>query len=653
MSTAVNSALKALVIAALATALVVLASRLTAFKDFDRYTYDTSIDHVGLSPPSRQIVLIDFDEESFQRIRQFPIPRSIVADAIRRIGAAKPRVIGIDLFLSEPRTPAEDKAMQDALTAAAVVILASQTGNGTLPPVKPLPQFCQPEIPTAASGFCAEGTPGALGYAFVNLPTDDDGFIRQANLFSAGDPPALSFPLTLAQQYAGEAIKPLDRNHAIFLGHKIPYSNSDYKTILIGSWGMEPATRIPAWKLLAGNVPDSTLADKLVLVGQSSDAARDTHFTPLFRVAGPGGVRLRMGGTSVQAAAIRSLLEGKAVQLAADPIQLISILLAALLAAVCLFHVALGRGLIRVAMLMILWCGVSLLLYSRYRYWLPFLPAEMSMAITLPLTLGLRFLDERVVSRQAHQQREQLMKLFSSYVDPAVAKTIWKRRDELSLAGEERIATVMFTDIRGFTALSAHQPPAVVLGWLNRYLEAMDEVIREHGGFLNKFIGDGLMIIFGLPLSQGPREDAHRALDASVAMLARVDLLNRQRLNVDQPGHPGVPLLRIGIGIHTGRLMAGSIGSPSRQEYSVIGETVNLASRLESLNKPFHTEILMSAATKELVDDVYPGIESLGPAKVAGLEEPVPVYTLRVQHDAGQQHFRQEHIQEHTQEPQT
>lgn len=194
MSTAVNSTLKALVIAAAASGLVVLASRLTVFKDFDRYTYDTSIDHVGLSPPSKDIVLIDFDEESFQRIQQFPIPRSIIADAVRRIGAAKPRVIGIDLFLSEPRTRAEDKAMQDALTGAQVVILASQTGNGNLPPVTPMPQFCQPEDSTSASGFCVEGKPGALGYAFVNLPTDDDGFQRQANLFSAGSPPALSFP---------------------------------------------------------------------------------------------------------------------------------------------------------------------------------------------------------------------------------------------------------------------------------------------------------------------------------------------------------------------------------------------------------------------------------------------------------------------------
>jgi adenylate cyclase len=153
----------------------------------------------------------------------------------------------------------------------------------------------------------------------------------------------------------------------------------------------------------------------------------------------------------------------------------------------------------------------------------------------------------------------------------------------------------------------------------------MDEVIREYGGFLNKFIGDGLMIIFGLPLSQGsPQQDATCALQAATAMLERVRQLNEQQAN-----DPTLPKLRIGVGIHTGPLMAGSIGSASRQEYSVIGETVNLASRLESLNKTFHTEILLSAATKEMVGDAFAGLESLGDAKVAGLEEPVAVFTLR------------------------
>ncbi|MES2392220.1 MAG: adenylate/guanylate cyclase domain-containing protein, partial [Acidobacteriota bacterium] len=530
--------------------------------------------------------------------------------------------IGLDIFLSETRLTNDDKAMQDALTSAGVVILASQAPNGTLPLVKPLTTFCQPEVPNAASGFCVEGAPGALGYAFVNMPIEADGFVRQANLFSAGTPPTESFPLMLAQQYSGQSIQPGDREHALFLNRKIHYSDPDLKTILIGTWGRQPATIVPAWQVLDGIVPASAFADKAILIGQSSDAARDTHFTPLFRLTGPDGVRLRMGGTSVQAAAVRSLLEAKAVRPAPFPVRVLFIFLASLMAAFFVLDTNLGLGFGRMIAIMALWFGISLLLYARWRYWLPFLPAELGMGITLPITLGLRFVEERLVSREAHAQREQMMSLFSSYVDPAVAETIWNRRSELSLGGEERIATVMFTDIRGFTALSANQPPAHVLHWLNRYLTAMDEVIREHGGFLNKFIGDGLMIIFGLPLSQGTKDDAIRAVKAALAMVERVDRLNLE------PNTDHLPQLRIGAGIHTGSLMAGSIGSATRQEYSVIGETVNLASRLESLNKQFHTEILMSVETRDMIADSFPDLIALGDAKVAGLEVPVSIYTL-------------------------
>jgi class 3 adenylate cyclase len=247
----------------------------------------------------------------------------------------------------------------------------------------------------------------------------------------------------------------------------------------------------------------------------------------------------------------------------------------------------------------------------------------VAVELTLPLSLGLQFALERLVSHEAREQRKQLMKLFASYVDPAVANTIWNRRSEVSLSGEERVATVVFTDIRNFTKLSAGRPPAEVLAWLNMYVTEMDKVIREYDGFLNKFIGDGLMIIFGLPLSQGPSEDARLAVEASLAMLRSVTKLNE--LNKD---NPAVPQLRIGIGMHTGTLMAGSIGSASRQEYSVIGSTVNLASRLESLNKTFKTEILMSEATHNMVAKEFSTLRPLGMSAVAGLAEEIPVFTI-------------------------
>jgi adenylate cyclase len=138
---------------------------------------------------------------------------------------------------------------------------------------------------------------------------------------------------------------------------------------------------------------------------------------------------------------------------------------------------------------------------------------------------------------------------------------------------------VLFSDIRNFTGITAGKPSRTVLRWLNRYFTAMDEVIRAHDGFLNKFIGDGLLVVYGVPLSQGESVDACNAVRSALAMLKRVEELNADRPDEDCPD------LRIGVGIHTGMLTSGSVGSLNRLEYSVIGETVNLASRLESLNK--------------------------------------------------------------------
>ena len=610
-------------IAAVAGLLVFAASRTTPFTDFNSWTYDFTVLHAGLDSQSKDIVLVDFDERTFARLQKYPIPRSTIARVVELIGAQKPKVIGMDLFLSEPRTDDEDRTMQQALTSAGSVILASQTFAGGLPPVVPMPIFCQPEDPPGASGYCIDGRPGAMGYAFVNMPMDEDGFIRHANLFYAGPPVAQSFSLSLATIYTGKGIEPVDEQRARFNGHVFYYDNPELKTFLIGSWAHEPVPTVSALDLLDGKPLAHSLTGKLVLIGQSNDAGRDRHFTPLYRWPDENGMRLRMSGTEVQGAAIRSLLEGTVVRPAPQLLRWVLVFLFCWATAYGLLSHETGPGVASAFFLAALPCALALLFYAEMRFWLPFLPMQVGVAVTLPLTFGLQFALERLVSREAHAQRQQLMTLFSSYVDPVVANTIWRRRGEVSLYGEERVATVIFTDIRSFTALSAGKPPAEVLRWLNQYMTAMDEVIREHGGFLNKFIGDGLMIIFGLPLSQGAQSDARRAMKAALGMLNRV-----QQLNLQNAEDPVVPQLHIGVGIHTGSLMAGSIGSANRQEYSVIGETVNLASRLESLNKQFHTEILMSEATRDLLAGEFGPMRSLGLAKVAGFEQPVPVYTV-------------------------
>ena len=178
-----TNAWQAAAIAAAATALVFAASHSTPFAYLNFWTYDFTVDHVGLSAPSRDVIFVDFDDDTFHRIGKYPTPRDAIAAVVKAIAAQKPRVIGLDLLLSEPRSEAEDKAMQDALTAAGTVIIAAQDAEGALPGERALPMFCQPEDPSALSGFCKENLPGAMGYATINLPFDPDGFVRQALLF--------------------------------------------------------------------------------------------------------------------------------------------------------------------------------------------------------------------------------------------------------------------------------------------------------------------------------------------------------------------------------------------------------------------------------------------------------------------------------------
>ena len=221
-----------------------------------------------------------------------------------------------------------------------------------------------------------------------------------------------------------------------------------------------------------------------------------------------------------------------------------------------------------------------------------------------------------------HEQRE-LISLFERYVSPEVAAEIIHRQGEIILAGQEMEATVVFTDIRDFTAMTAGKPSAEVLSWLNNYFTAMSRIILKNGGFLNKFMGDGLLVLFGVPLGETAAKSACKAVQAAVEMLNRVQEMNRE-------SEPGQPELRIGIGLHTGTLTAGNLGARERMEYSVIGETVNLASRLEELTKKFKTGMVMSSETHQLIRDQFP-TTSLGEVSIRGFPGKSRVYTVEAE----------------------
>jgi adenylate cyclase len=403
----------------------------------------------------------------------------------------------------------------------------------------------------------------------------------------------------------------------------VPFSDPEAGTFRIGDWAPHVATHISAWSVLTGAVNPAALQNKLVLIGQSSDAARDQDFSPLFRVRAANGTRQRLGGTELHAAAIETLLDGHAVG-EVLPWQRWTINFLVLFGASWAFtRLNLRMAFAADVILFVCIYIAAQIAFSKFHLWFPYLETMLGVSAALPCGVAWQYVKANLLRSETEKQRAQLMSLFSRYVDPAVAKSIWDRRDEVSLEGQERLATVLFSDIRNFTGISAGQPSHTVLKWLNRYFTAMDEVIRAHGGFLNKFIGDGLLVVYGVPLSQGEAEDASNAVRSALAMLKRVEELNAEKVEGEE-----FPALRIGVGIHTGVLTSGSVGSRDRLEYSVIGETVNLASRLESLNKDFGTEITLSEGTWERVKDRIEGIYPLGATQVRGFDEQVTLYGI-------------------------
>jgi class 3 adenylate cyclase len=234
-----------------------------------------------------------------------------------------------------------------------------------------------------------------------------------------------------------------------------------------------------------------------------------------------------------------------------------------------------------------------------------------------------RHLCESAIRRlrgRAETERSKWKHLFEQYVSPQVADEVWDTTGKSVLTGQERTATVLFADIRNFTGITAGKSPREALAWLNNYFTSMSDTIRQNRGFLNKFIGDGMLVVFGLPLCESIEDDACRAVQTALDMQLKVEELNLQR-------KPGDPPIEIGIGIHTGPLIAGNVGSYDRLEYSVIGETVNLASRLEGITKRLNTGIVISTQTRDALQGSLP-TDFLGEFTVRGLQQRVPLYTV-------------------------
>ncbi len=213
-------------------------------------------------------------------------------------------------------------------------------------------------------------------------------------------------------------------------------------------------------------------------------------------------------------------------------------------------------------------------------------------------------------------QRESLTR----FLPKELVESIDRGDISLALGGEEKQVTLLLSDIRGFTSLSEKMPPSDLVDLLNEYLGRMTEVVFQYGGTLDKFMGDAILAVFGSPVSHG--DDPIRAITTALKMEESLATLN------EELAERGVSPLRIGIALHTGMVVAGNIGAPQRMDFTVIGDSVNLVSRIEGLNKVYDTNILMSEETYKLVDEVFEGV-LVAETSVRGREGEVRIYGVK------------------------
>jgi adenylate cyclase len=469
---------------------------------------------------------------------------------------------------------------------------------------------------TSPAGFTGN-LPLLVGNAtaggFFDTPLiDDDGKVRRAPLFqrygdqlyeslalavtrvATGSPPLrLAFArddeglARLEFVELGDRRIPVDRDGAVL----VPFRGD------VGSFPYVSATDV-----LSGAVPDALLRDRIVLVGTSAPGLVDIRATPVSKL---------YVGVEAHANLVAGMLDGSIRFRPAWALQveLAGLVAIALLTALWLPRLAPLTGLGWLGALAFVIAGCNWLAWERLGLWLP-LASGLLLAFSaalLQLTYGF-FVETR--------RKRRLSRLFGQYVPPEVVADLDRSDTEISLAGENREMTVLFSDVRGFTTISEGLGPRELTQLMNAFLTPITEVIQSRRGTIDKYMGDAVMAFWGAPLPDP--DHARHALDAALGMVRRMESL---RAEFRQRGWPDI---NIGIGLSTGPMNVGNMGSQFRMAYTVLGDTVNLGSRLEGLTKEYGASIAVSEATARAVPDWL--FRPLDLVRVKGKQEPVAIF---------------------------
>ncbi|MGB8645012.1 MAG: adenylate/guanylate cyclase domain-containing protein, partial [Anaerolineae bacterium] len=552
--------------------------------------------------PTGQVVIIAIDKKSLDQFGPWPWPRTVHAGLLERLSTAPPRVIALDLLFSQAAP--EDLGLAAAITRQGNVELTTVGVQAAAYPQRPttFPQFDVLLLPSVA----LRNTP-VIGHRMI-VP-DPDGVVRRVSVaIGSSDTLYPALGLTLAQSYLGNPPLNYDLpNHQVLLGSlRIPVD--EYGHMLINFTNLRDG--IPTYSYIDvfnGTVPASTFANKIVLVGGTTSSEPETYATPLTsgnNIAYNVVLQADLADMLIQNPPRILRQQGSLDQIAVT-------LLFALMAGLTLPHM---RPLSAAALTIIYL--LSLLLFAFDAFGEGLIIRVVFPALGLVLSFGaiatFRYLSEE-------RRRQFLTTLFRRYVPAESVSTVVDAidRGELPLKGARRIVTVLYCDLRGFSALSEGLAPEAVLGIMNRYLELMMIEIHTEAGTINKPMGDALVAIWNAPLDQP--DHASRAVRAAINI--RRDVL-RVHTKEGEEEHS----LNIGLGLATGWAILGNMNVMGKVEYTLIGETVNVAQRISAFAGG--NQILADTLTSESLPDTVERRE-LSPVRIRGRKEPLAIWELK------------------------
>jgi len=622
------------------------------------------------------VIIVDIDEASLQRQGQFPWPRVIVADLVDKLAAMRPKSIGFDIvFAEEDRTspakvaeliagqqgsdhlnldvlyslPDHDDILAATIHRAGNVVTSFVGSEQEIPsiPVKTVRLFNAGVSPApedflfATSNFATtidRLASAAAGNGSFTVRPESDGVIRRMPMLITG--PGKDGTVDVYPSLPLEALRvALGRRVVTVTSYKNPtpegYGITDLKVgdyhvpidqnghILVYYSGHRPERYISAWEVLEGKVPAEKIKNKIVLIGTSAEGLKDMRSSPLDKI---------VPGVEIHAEILEQILAGQHLERSEyfALTELVTMIGAGFLMIVLAPFI--GTAALAALGFLILTgiSGASLYMYQQSGMLIdPVYPAivTLTMFMATAILSNLRTENEKRFYREA----------FGHYISEELMKEVLASPDKLSLGGEERELSVMFTDVRNFTSIAETMSPAALIKMMNDFLTPMTSAIMAQRGTIDKYMGDAIMAFWNAPVDVA--EHPRRACLVALEMLGQLDGVNEQIKKDAQKQKRAFHPLEMGIGVSTGLCSVGNMGSKQRFAYSAIGDSVNLAARLEGQTKIYKLPILLGAKTAAEAEDL--ALLEIDLLTVKGRTEPERIFTLLGDADyAGTPKFR-------------